>query len=86
MADDFGDAHDGHIFGADDANESGLDHARAAHADEGGIATGQGELVAQLIDEQGAIVLAAGLAGGNEDGGIGHSCVGLGPCALNPMI
>ena len=36
VADDFSDAHDGHVFRADDAVEAGGDHALAAHAEEGG--------------------------------------------------
>ena len=34
MADHLGDAHDGHVFSADDAFEAGGGHARAAHAEE----------------------------------------------------
>ena len=34
MADDLGDAHDRHIFRADDALEAGIDHARSAHSHE----------------------------------------------------
>ena len=86
VADDFSDAHDGHVFCTDDAVESGLDHARAAHADEGGMAPGEGELAAQLVNEQCAVVLAAGFAGGDEDGGIGHACACPGPRSLNSMI
>ena len=32
VQDDFGDAHDGHVFSADDAVKAGGGHARAAHA------------------------------------------------------
>ena len=32
VADDFGEAHDGHVFRADDALEAGGGHARTAHA------------------------------------------------------
>jgi len=72
VADDFRDAHYGDIFRSDDAGESSPDHARTAHADKRGVTTGQGELVAQLVDEKRAVVLAAGFSGGDEDGRVGH--------------
>ena len=71
MEDDLGEAHDGHVFGADDALQAGGSHARAAHAEEGGCPAGGGELPLKRVDQQGAILLAAGLACRDEDGG-GH--------------
>ena len=34
VADDFGDSHDGHVFGPDDGLEAGGDHARTPHPNE----------------------------------------------------
>ena len=38
VADDFSDAHDRHVFRADDALEAGGGHALAAHAEEARLA------------------------------------------------
>jgi len=74
MLDDLGDAHNRHVFRSHDLTKSGLDHARTTHADEAGVAAFRGELAAQLFDQHGAVELAAGFPGGDEDGGLGHSC------------
>src|SRR3569833_3693472 len=79
VTDDLSNPHYRHILRSDDASQSGLNHAGSAHTNEGGIAAGQGKLVAQLVNEQCAIALAAVLAGGDEDDGIGHACLGLRP-------
>ncbi len=73
VADDFGDAHDRHVFSADDAIEAGIDHALAAHANSHCVAAGPQALL-QLRKEHGAIGFAAGFASRDEDGGIGHGC------------
>jgi len=67
VAEDFGDAHDGNVFGADDAGLAGLLHVRAAEAGEGGV----GQARAQGVDEGGAVVVAGGFAGGEEDARVG---------------
>jgi hypothetical protein len=56
MADDFGDAHDGHVFRADDAIEAGGDHAIAAHAEEGAVWPVAASLL-QGFNEERAVVL-----------------------------
>ena len=73
MADDFGDAHDGHVFRADDAIEAGGDHAISAHAEEICGLAGVCELALEGLNEECAVVFAAGFAGRDEEGG-GHGC------------
>ena len=63
MAQDLGDAHDGDVFGADDALLARSLHRAAAEAGEGGC----GQMLAKVLDELGAVGLAGGLAGGEED-------------------
>ena len=67
VAEDLGNAHDGYVFGADDAGLAGLLHVCAAEAGEGG---GR-ETLAQGGDEGGAVVVAGGFAGGEEDARVG---------------
>ncbi len=67
VADDFGDAHVGDVLGADDAGEAGGGHLLAAEAEEGGL----GEAVGEFCDDLGAVVVAAGFSGGEEDVGCG---------------
>jgi len=73
VAEDFGDAHDGYVFGADDAGLAGLLHVRAAEAGEGG----GGEALAQGGDEGGAVVVAGGFACGKEDARVGDGRDGI---------
>jgi len=68
VEDDLGDAHDRHVLGADNAVETGLGHARATHAEELRCDPFWSEVLAEGVDEPRAIVLAAGLAGRDEDG------------------
>src|ERR1039457_93785 len=79
VADDLGDAHNRHIFRANDAFEPDVDHARSAHADEPGRLSGGSQLPLELLDEKRAVVLAAGLAGRDKDGGLGHTCAAAVP-------
>jgi hypothetical protein len=73
VADDFGDAHVGDVFGADDAGLAGGFHLGAAEAREGGLSwEGLGDAGAQLGDDLGAVVVAGGLAGGEEDARVGR--------------
>jgi hypothetical protein len=67
VAQDFGDAHVGDIFGADDAELAGVGHLGAAEAGEGG----GWQARAQFGDDLGAVVVAGGLAGGEEDARVG---------------
>jgi hypothetical protein len=68
----FGDAHVGNVFSADDAGLAGGFHLRAAEAGEGGLSwEGLGDAGAQLGDDLGAVVVARGLAGGEEDARVG---------------
>jgi hypothetical protein len=67
VADDFGDAHVGDVFGADDAVLARGFHLFAAEA-EGDEVRQAG---AQLGDELGAVVVSAGFSGGEEDGRVG---------------
>src|ERR1019366_4968970 len=72
VANDLGDAHDGHVFRAHDALEARLLHARAAHAEEGrGLADGA-ELLLERLDEKRAVVFATGLACRDKDSGLRH--------------
>ncbi len=72
VAEDLGDAHVGDVLGADDAALAGALHLQAAEAEEAGC----GKLGLQGFDELGAVVIAAGLAGGEEDAWIfaGSDC------------
>jgi hypothetical protein len=67
VADDFGDAHVGYVFGPDDAVEAGGFHLAATEA-EGGEVRVAG---AQFGDDLGAVVIAAGFAGREEDARVG---------------
>ena len=67
MADDLGDAHVGYVFGADDAVEAGGLHLAATEA-EGGEVRAAG---AELGEDLGAVVVAAGFAGREEDARVG---------------
>ncbi len=71
VVDDLGQPHHRHLLGADDALEAGSGHARPAHAEEAGGLAGGGKPLLECLDHQRPIVLAAGLAGRDEDGG-GH--------------
>jgi hypothetical protein len=59
VADDFGDAHVGNVFSADDAIEAGLLHLPAAEAEARGVRMA----AAQLGDKLRAVVVAAGFTG-----------------------
>jgi len=67
MAEDFGDAHDGYVFCADDAGLSGALHVDAAEARKcccwKGLAKGG--------DERGAVGVSGSFAGGEEDARVG---------------
>ena len=67
VAEDFGDAHVSDVFGADDAGLAGLLHVRAAEASEGGF----GKVSTQGGDEGGAVGIAGGFSGGEEDARVG---------------
>jgi hypothetical protein len=67
VADDFGEAHVGDVFGANDAGLAGGFHLGAAQAGEGR----GGDAVAQFGDDLGAVVVARGFAGGEEDARVG---------------
>jgi hypothetical protein len=57
----------GDVFGADDALLAGGFHGRAAEAGEGGA----GDAAVQFSDDFGAVVVAGGFAGGEEDARVG---------------
>ncbi len=63
VTNDFGDAHVGDVFGAHDAIEAGGFHLFAAEAEECGV----GIASVQFRDELRAVVVPAGLAGGEKD-------------------
>ena len=67
VEEDFGDAHDGYIFGADDLDLMFGGHLAPAEASEGGLR----QVAAQLGDEGCAVVVSGGLAGGEEDARVG---------------
>jgi hypothetical protein len=67
VAEDLGDAHDGDVFGADGLSLALLGHLRAAEAGEGG----GGKAAAERGDELGAVGVAGGLAGGEEEARVG---------------
>ena len=63
VADDFGDAHDGDVFGANDAAETGGFHPLAAKAEEGRI----GRKLADGVNQRRAVVLPTGFTGREKD-------------------
>ena len=67
VAEDFCDAHVGYVFGADDAALACGLHGGAAEAGEGG----GWDAGAEFGEDGGAIVVAGGLAGGEEDARVG---------------
>ena len=67
VAQDFGDAHVGDVLGTDDALLAGGGHLCAAEAGEGG----GWDAGAQFGDDLCAVVVAGGLAGGEEDARVG---------------
>jgi hypothetical protein len=50
MEDDLGEAHDGHVFRADDALKAGCGHALAAHAEKVGGLPPLGEPAFEGVD------------------------------------
>src|SRR6185312_14232021 len=62
---DFGDAHDGHVFGAHDGTEAEGFHAASAETEE----FGAGNHALDGGDEGCSVVLAAGFSGGEKDAG-----------------
>ncbi len=68
MAEDFGDAHDRYIFGADGLELAGCTHFGSAKAGEGGM----GERGLEGADELRAVEVAGGFAGGEEDLRVGR--------------
>ena len=85
VEDNLGQAHHGHIFRADYALQAGGGHALAAHAEEPGCPAGCGELFFQRLNQQRAVVLAAGLACRDEDVG-GHGWIAPPFQALETII
>ena len=73
MGQDLGQSHHRHLFGSDHRIEAGGNHALAAHAEELGalalVLTIARKLPLKRIDQQRAVVLAAGLARRDEDPG-----------------
>ena len=67
VAEDFGDAHDGYVFGADDASLAGLLHVCAAKAGE----YCAGQALVEGSDESGSVVVAGGFASGEKDARVG---------------
>jgi len=67
MPQDFADAHDGNVFGADDLLLALGGHLRAAEARE----AGGREALLEGSDQARAVVVARGLAGGEEDARVG---------------
>jgi hypothetical protein len=67
VTDDLGDAHVGYVFGANDAVETGGFHLAATEAEGGEVR----EAGAEFSDDLGAVVVAAGFAGREEDARIG---------------
>lgn len=67
MAEDFGDAHDGDIFGADGLKLAGGTHGGAAKAGKDGIR----KRTEEGVDELCAVVIAGGFASGQEDTRVG---------------
>lgn len=68
VAEDFGDAHDSDVFGADGLELAGGAHFRSAQAGEGGV----GEPWLESSDELCAVEVARGFAGGEEDLRVGR--------------
>ena len=71
VAKDLGKAHHRHIFRAHHALQAGRGHPFPAHAEELGRLPGCGKLLFKRLNQQRAVVLAAGFACRDEDGG-GH--------------
>jgi hypothetical protein len=69
VAEDLGDAHDGDVFGADGLVLALPGHVCAAEAGEDGA----GDAFAEGGDELGAVGVAGGLAGGEEDARVGSN-------------
>ena len=67
VAQHLGDAHVGNVLGADDAPLAGRLHRSAAKAGEAGLR----QAGAEFGDDLGAVVVAGGLAGGEEDARVG---------------
>ena len=67
MLDDLGDAHVGDVFGAHDTIQAGVGHFFAAEPEELGLR----RAVAEFCNDLGTVVIATGLAGGEEDSRIG---------------
>jgi hypothetical protein len=63
----FGDAHDGHVFGTNDEVDAGGCHVRATHAKEIRLLPASEETAAKFGSQQRAIVFTAGLTGGDEN-------------------
>jgi hypothetical protein len=68
VADDLGDAHDGDVLGSDNLLLVLAGHLSAAEPGEGGA----GDPGAECGNDLGAICVAGGLAGGEEDARIGN--------------
>jgi hypothetical protein len=71
VAEDFGDAHDGYVFGADGLMLACGGHFGASEAVEGGLHSQWGEAEFEFGDEARAVVVAGGFAGGEEDARVG---------------
>ena len=69
VAEDFGDAHNGDVFGADDLLLVLASHLGAAEAGEGGVR----KTCAEGSDELGTVGVAGGFAGREKDARIGCS-------------
>ena len=67
VPDDLGDAHVGNVFGAHNAVLAGVGHFLAAEAEELGVRRAG----AEFGNDLGTVVIATGLAGGEEDSRIG---------------
>jgi hypothetical protein len=70
MKNDFGESHDGHIFSADDAIDSGSGHSPAAHSEELRFLTFLSKFAGERRGEKSAVVLAAGFARRDENDGV----------------
>jgi hypothetical protein len=67
VQDDFREAHDGHIFGADDELDAGGCHAWTTHSPQLRCFALWSKLLLDGGGKQGAVVLAAGFACRDED-------------------
>ena len=74
VAEDFGDAHVGDVFGADDAGLAGGLHEEAAETGEGGL----GESLFQGVDDLRAVEIARGFAGGEKEVRVGVHAIAWG--------